>query len=67
MGQPISHSTNSGFNRWREVRALGEDDSPASSCLWAWWERSSVLRFPADGLTPSEAIGVAHCRASRPR
>lgn len=41
-----------------------EHGQPFLPCAWAWWERSEARRFPAEGFTPSIAIGVAQLFAT---
>jgi len=81
-GNPISHSTNSGFNRRGEFWCGGEDGCPGIGVAGAWWEHAWPARtcpcLPAASLGATfvfrlefgEAVGVAHepatVRRSRP-
>lgn len=66
LGNPISHSTNSGFNRRGELWCGGEDGCPGNAVAGAWRERpGDFLSASAGPSAPwSRAFGVAHDAAS---
>jgi hypothetical protein len=65
-GQPISASTNAGFNRRRRP-TCGEVGSPAGFIVWAWGPRQSL---PPDFQSRARSVfhfpTIVWCRALSP-